>query len=101
MTAPDAKPAEPIGMAFDVADSTKQLYDGAMILPNGKRAPFRNLMFTDTGLTWEQANSGGGKWIYTAKLVRRDSIAGTLVLRGAPWKPATEPSGTFALVRRK
>ena len=101
MKAPDAKPPDAIGMAFDVADSAKQLYEGAMILPNGKRAPFRNMTSTDSGLTWEQANSGGGKWIYAAKLVRRDSIAGTLVLRGAPWKPATDPSGTFALVRRK
>jgi hypothetical protein len=99
--APGGVATDAIGMTFDVADSVKGLYEGAMVLPNGARAPFRELTSTQAGLTWEQPNSGGGKWVYSDRLMTRDSIAGTLVLRGAPWKPAWDPSGTFVLTRRK
>jgi hypothetical protein len=43
----------------------------------------------------------GGKWVYTAKLVSADSIAGTLMLRDWPQGGGEEPSGTFLLRRRK
>ena len=97
---PGAQSPAPIGMVFAVADSATRAYSGAMILPNGAHAPFQHLATTHDGLTWDQPNSGGGNWVYTAKLTSRDSLVGTLVLRDAPWKPAPEPSGTFLLVRR-
>ncbi len=97
---PGSDAPEPIGLMFSVADTARQTYSGALLFPDGGRAPFRDAALAQSKLVWEQANSGGGKWVYSAKLVGRDSIAGTVVLRGAPWKPAKDPSGTFGLVRR-
>jgi hypothetical protein len=97
---PGSEAAEPIGLMFDVADTAKQTYSGALLFPDGGRAPFHDATLNQSKLVWEQPNSGGGKWVYSARLVGRDSIAGTVVLRGAPWKPAKDPSGTFGLVRR-
>lgn len=93
--------AHPIGMAFTVTDSAKTIYTGALIMPDGGRIPFPQATVAHDTLTWRSPNSGGGTWVYTATLVGTDTLAGTLVLRDAPWEPATDPSGTFALVRRR
>jgi hypothetical protein len=92
----------PLRVAFDVADTARQAYAGATLLPNGTRAPHLSDVVTDGALEWRQRNSGGGDWVYSARLVARDSIEGTVVLRDWPQLPAGQqpPSGTFVLVRR-
>ncbi len=92
----------PLRVAFDVADSARNAYAGATLLPDGGRARHLSDVVTDGGLQWRQRNSGGGDWVYSARLVSRDSIEGTVVLRDWPQLPAGErpPSGTFVLVRR-
>jgi hypothetical protein len=100
MRVPDDGQTDRLRIVFKVTDSARVSYDGAIFHQDGSRAPFVNATLSDAGLTWEQANSGGGKWIYKAALVSPDSIIGTLVLRGAPWTPAKEPSGTFSLTRK-
>ena len=89
-------------MVFDVADSTKGEYTGATILPNNARAPHLETTVANGEMRWKQTNSGGGFWMYSGKIVGRDSIAGTVLLKDWPQLPAGEkpPTGTFALVRR-
>jgi hypothetical protein len=89
-------------MVFELADSTKSGYAGATILPNGARAPHLETAVAKGEMKWKQQNSGGGYWVYTGRLVARDSVAGTVVLTDWPQLPAGEkpPSGTFSLARR-
>jgi hypothetical protein len=92
-------------MVFQLADSTKSGYAGATILPNGARAPHLETAVAEgemNEMKWKQQNSGGGYWVYTGRLVTRDSIAGTVVLTDWPQLLAgeTPPSGTFSLARR-
>ena len=61
----------PLRVAFDVADSARNAYTGATILPNGGRAPHLSDVVTDGVLQWRQRNSGGGDWVYSARLVSR------------------------------
>jgi hypothetical protein len=85
-----------------IADSAKNQYGGAMLLPNGARAPYAETTLTNGEMKWKMPNSGGGFWVYSAKLVGRDSLAGTVALVDWPQLPAGEkaPSGTLGLVRR-
>lgn len=89
-----------IGMTFDVTDSAKKSYSGFTIYTNNARAPHLNSVAANDSLRWEQSNSGGGRWVYAARLVSIDSIEGTLTLNDAPWHPATKPHGTFVMARR-
>src|SRR6185295_7688408 len=92
----------PITMVLINADSTKDDYSGATILPNGARAPHLETSVANGEMRWKQENSGGGFWMYAGRIVARDSIAGTVALKDWPQLPAGEkpPTGTFALVRR-
>ena len=92
----------PVVMVFDVSDSAKIAYSGATILPNGARAPHLETTVAKGEMRWKQENSGGGFWVYTAKFVTRDSIAGTVILTDWPQLPAgaKPPAGTFSLARR-
>jgi hypothetical protein len=92
----------PIVVLFDVTDSVRASYTGATILPNGTRAPHLATAVVNGEMRWKQQNSGGGFWMYTARLVSRDSIGGRVVLTDWPQQPRGEkpPAGTIALVRR-
>jgi hypothetical protein len=89
-------------MVLSVADSAKNEYSGATILPNGARAPHLETAVVNGEMRWKQENSGGGFWMYAGKIVGQDSIAGTVHLKDWPQLPpgAKPPTGTFALVRR-
>lgn len=73
-------------------------FSGGNYMPDGGRAPHLESRLNGTSFQWQQQNSGGGRWIYDAR-VSNDSLIGTVVLRGAPWNPSPEPSGRFLLVR--
>ena len=92
----------PVVMVFDLADSTRGAYAGFTVLPNGARAPHLESAVSTGEMRWKQMNSGGGFWVYTGKLVGRDSMVGTVVLTDWPQLPAGEkpPTGTFAIARR-
>ena len=75
-------------------------YDGVMLLPDGHRAPQKNLTMTADGLSWDSPNSGGGTWEYHAHLASPDSLVGTLVLRDAPPNLQPAPRGTIVLKRQ-
>ena len=85
-------------LQFTHTDGT---YSGAMIFPNGGRAPAKSLSATGSGLTWESPNSGGGTWVYHIRLVSPDTIEGTLFLRDAPPQFNPVPKGTLSLARQK
>lgn len=91
-----------LAMVFEVVDSATARYSGATIHRDNGRVRHVNTRVTKTTMEWTQPNSGGGQWVYTAKLVSRDSIAGIFVLRDWPQLPKGEkaPHGTFALARR-
>lgn len=74
-------------------------YASIMMLPNGKPTPERPVSATSAGLVWEQANSGGGNWMYKVHLASPDSLVGTLVLNNAPANLSPAPSGTLVLKR--
>ena len=99
---PGAEHGIPIVMLLTVADSAKGEYAGATILPNGARAPHLETTVANGEMRWKQENSGGGFWMYSARMAGRDSIAGTVSLEDWPQLPAGEkaPTGTFSLVRR-
>lgn len=88
-----------IVMSFD-ADSSGGPYSGFTVLPNNARVPHDKLELKDGALHWEQPNSGGGRWVYEARLVTRDSIAGNFILLDWPQGEGRKPTGTFALTRR-
>ncbi len=92
----------PIVMVLIVADSAKDEYSGATILPNGARAPHLETTVFNGEMRWQQENSGGGSWMYAGRIVSRDSIAGTVALKDWPQLPPGDkpPAGTFTLVRR-
>lgn len=98
---PGADARHALRVAFD-ATSRQGAYAGANVNPDGSRTPHRETVERDGTLQWRLPNSGGGYWEYSARLVARDSIAGTLRLRDWPQLPAGEraPSGMFVLVRR-
>ena len=85
-----------IRLQFNVTDGT---YSGALLFPNGGRAPHKNLTQTADGLTWESPNSGGGTWVYRVRLAAPDSMVGTLVLRDPPPNLQPAPKGTLVLRR--
>jgi hypothetical protein len=90
----------PIGMSLIVEDTARGKFAGTTLMPGGARVPHLGSAVTGRQMKWEQTNNGGGRWHYTARLVSRDSIAGTLTLVGWPDAGATPPNGTFSLVRR-
>jgi hypothetical protein len=90
----------PATIVFSLSDSAKQLYEGAEIMPNGGRAPYRDASFQDGTLRWKSPNSGGGDWVFTATLTGLDTLTVDAVLKGAPWNPSPEPVMTYLLTRR-
>src|SRR5689334_4140711 len=58
----------PVAMVFGVADSAKDVYTGATILPNGARAPHLETEVAKGEMKWKQTNSGGGFWMYSGKM---------------------------------
>ena len=99
---PGAAKSTLLRVAFDVANSARPTYSGATILPNDAHAAHVDLVVRGRELEWRQPNSGGGFWVYSARLVAPDSIAGSFALRDWPQLRAGEspPVGTFVLVRR-
>ena len=87
---------------FAIADSAKNQYGGAMVLPNNARAPYAETTLSNGEIKWTMPNSGGGFWVYKAKLAGRDSLVGTVALIDWPQLPAGEkaPSGTLGMTRR-
>ena len=86
----------PIAMIIDVADGK---YTGATVWPNGARAPHDNNKASGDVITWDQSNSGGGRWYYTLKRTTGDSLVGAMTLRDAPNFPPPLPTGTIVLIR--
>lgn len=92
---------EPVPYAMVIeSDSAGRRYAGYVVLPNGRRAPVERLSEAAGALSWHQPNNGGGTWVYTARLVGRETLEGTVVLRDWPQGSGTAPSGTFTLARR-
>ncbi|MBC7894574.1 MAG: hypothetical protein H7066_04120 [Cytophagaceae bacterium] len=96
---PGSTNATPYVMVIE-SDSAGRRYSGYALLPGGHKAPVQRLTEANGVLSWHQANSGGGTWVYTARLVGRERIEGTLVLRDWPQGGGASPSGTLTLVRR-
>jgi hypothetical protein len=90
-------------MLFTIADTARGTYAGTTINPGHGRAPHDNTNVKNGELHWQQPNSGGGQWIYVARLAAPDSIVGTLALRDWPQLPGGEqpPVGDFVLRRRR
>ena len=99
---PGANEPRPLRLVFEVSDTVKTTYSGATLFPDNGCAPHLETRVTNGEMRWKQRNSGGGYWVYAARLVTRDSIEGSVVLRDWPQLPAGEkpPLGTFALSRR-
>ena len=74
-------------------------YLSIMLLPDGHPTPERPVTATSAGLVWDQANSGGGNWMYKVQLASPDSLVGTLVLNNAPPNLTPAPTGTIVLKR--
>lgn len=87
-------------MVFD-ADSAGTTYSGYQVLSDGGRGPYDGVALQRGTMSWRHANSGGGSWIYSARLVGTDTLVGTVVLKGWPQGNGAEPSGTFKLVRQR
>lgn len=100
---PGANQRRPLTVSFDVVDSAKNVYSGATIHPNNARAPHLETVVRGSEMQWKQQNSGGGYWVYAARLVSADSIEGSFALRDWPQLQPGEkaPTGTFVLVRRR
>ena len=90
----------PFVMRIDVADVSRRSYAGFTLLPGNDRAPHDKTRVRDGLLQWEQPNSGGGLWHYSARLTSRDSLSVTVMLRGWPQGGGKTPNGTFVLVRQ-
>ena len=90
----------PTTMVFE-ADNTGGQYAGHQIFPNGLRGPFEGVVLSRGTLSWKHSNSGGGSWVYSAKLVGTDTLVGTVALKDWPQGEGREPKGTFKLVRRR
>jgi hypothetical protein len=90
-------------MLFTIADTARGTYAGTTINPGHGRAPHDSTKVKSGELHWQQPNSGGGQWIYVARLATPDSIVGTFALRDWPQLPAGEqpPVGDFVLRRRR
>jgi len=82
------------------ADTAARKYAVFVIHPDGVRTPVQQLKEANGVLSWRQPNSGGGAWHYTARLVDREKLEGTLILRDWPQGGGATPSGTFTLLRR-
>jgi hypothetical protein len=100
---PRADHPVPLTIAWNVADTATRAYSGATIHPDDARVSHLETVVRGGEMRWKQPNSGGGFWVYSARLVSPDSIAGTVILRDwpqlSPGAPA--PRGTFALARRR
>ncbi|CAG0998304.1 hypothetical protein GPROT1_03645 [Gammaproteobacteria bacterium] len=89
----------PTTMVFE-ADSSGS-YAGYQVLPDNSRGPFDGMMLANGTLSWKHSNSGGGSWVYSAKLIGTDTLAGTLALKDWPQGNGRSPVGTFKLVRQR
>jgi hypothetical protein len=88
-----------IGLSFVVENGKYAgvtLYNGG----GGRGLPRTSVSSTAAGLTWEQPNSGGGRWVYRVRLVGPDSMTGTLELADAPANFNPVPKGTLVLTRQ-
>lgn len=90
----------PTTMVFE-ADDTGTQYSGHQVFPNGLRGPYEGIVLSRGTLSWKHSNSGGGSWVYSAKLVGTDTLVGTVALKDWPQAEGREPTGTFKLVRRR
>ena len=89
----------PLHLLFDVAGGAGTSYAAIAVLPNGERSSPVGTSLANGELRWQQPNIDGGRWLYTARLVAPDSIAGTLTLKSEHWPDA--PTGTYVLARRR
>jgi hypothetical protein len=87
-------------MVFD-ADSAGANYTGYQVFPDNSRGAYDGISLARGTLMWKHANSGGGSWVYSARLVGNDTLVGTVVLKDWPQGNGAEPSGTFKLVRQR
>ena len=90
----------PTTMVFE-ADETGGQYTGHQVFPNGLRGSYEGVVLARGTLSWKHSNSGGGTWVYSAKLVGTDTLVGTVALKDWPQAEGREPTGTFRLVRRQ
>jgi len=88
----------PIAMIIEVADGR---YSGSTVWPNGARAPHENNKAQADVLTWDQSNSGGGRWYYRVTRTAGDTLVGSMTLRDAPNFPPPLPTGTLVLIRNR
>jgi len=88
----------PTTMVFE-ADANGSGYSGYQVFPDNQRGPYNGVALASGTLSWKHSNSGGGSWVYSAKLVG-DTLVGTVALKDWPQGNGREPSGTFKLVRR-
>lgn len=82
------------------SDSLGKKLSAYVVLPNGEKVPVLRLAEASGILSWQQPNSGGGTWHYTAHLVGRERMEGTLILKDWPQGGGETPTGSFSLVRR-
>jgi hypothetical protein len=88
----------PVAFAINAGDRG---YSSVMILPDNAKVPLERTRLVGDTLVWESPNSGGGMWVYKARRVAADTLAGTVVLRDAPANFGPKPpSGTFNVVRQ-
>lgn len=90
--------ASPIAFAIQ---TDKGAYSSVMILPDNSKVPLERTRLAGDTLVWESPNSGGGTWVYKAR-VSADTLVGTIILRDAPANfGPTPPAGKFSLVRQQ
>jgi hypothetical protein len=89
----------PTTMVFE-ADAKGGGYSGYQVFPDNRRGPYDSIVLAAGTLSWKHSNSGGGSWVYSAKLVGTDTLVGTVALKDWPQGNGREPAGTFKLVRR-
>lgn len=76
-------------------------YAGYQVFPDNSRGPYDDVRLANGTLSWKHSNSGGGSWVYSAKLVGGDTLSGTVVLKDWPQGNGRVPSGSFSLVRQR
>ncbi|MFN8571391.1 MAG: hypothetical protein U0132_04990 [Gemmatimonadaceae bacterium] len=86
-------------LVFEV-DSARG-YRGYQSLPNNAHAPYDRVALTGVSLTWQHPNSGGGTWMYTARLSSADVMEGSMTLVDWPQGGGARPVATFKLARQR
>jgi hypothetical protein len=90
----------PTTIVFE-ADASGSGYSGFQVFPDNRRGPYDGIALSRGTLSWKHSNSGGGSWVYSARLVGTDTLVGTVALKDWPQGNGRAPSGTFKLVRRR